>query len=108
MNARSPLRGALLTALLALPACVAAQSNAPGAPPTYSAGTCTNCHGTHGRSAGVMPSLAGLPKASLVEQMKQFRDGKRPATIMHEIAKGYSDEQTALIADYFARQSPAR
>ena len=41
-------------------------------------------------------------------EMKAFRDGKRPATIMHQLAKGYTDPQIELIADYFSRQSPAR
>ena len=69
------------------------------------AATCANCHGTDGRSATkeVIP-LAGLPKSFLVDQMKAFKDGKRPATIMHQIAKGYTDAQIELIADYFAAQ----
>lgn len=95
----------LLVAVLALPSCAAPPSTAREAPTPYLAGTCTNCHGTQGRSPGTMPSLAGLPQAYLVEQMKQFRDGTRPATIMHEIAKGYTDQQAALLADYFAQQA---
>ncbi len=69
------------------------------------AATCANCHGTDGRSATkeVIP-LAGLPKSYLVDQMKAFKDGKRPATIMHQLAKGYTDAQIELIADYFAAQ----
>lgn len=55
-----------------------------------------------------MPSLAGQQKTVIVEQMKAFRDGKRPATIMHQLAKGYTDPQIELIADYFSRQKPAR
>ena len=108
MNTRSMLVGGLIAALVALPSCAVRQTNASDTPASYLTGTCTNCHGTQGRSAGAMPSLAGLPQSYLVEQMKQFREGKRPATIMHEIARGYSDEQAALIAEYFARQSPAR
>lgn len=107
MNVRSQLL-ARLTAFLALPSCVAPPPGGLDAPPVYLAATCTNCHGTQGRGAGAMPSLAGLPQTYLIEQMKQFREGGRPATIMHEIAKGYSDEQTALIAGYFARQSATR
>ena len=34
-----------------------------------------------------------------------FRDGKRPATIMHQIAKGYTDQQFEQLADFFARQA---
>jgi cytochrome c553 len=74
----------------------------------YLAANCANCHGTTGTAKGAMPSLAGQPKAQIVEQMKAFRDGKRPATIMHQLSKGYTDQQIELIADYFSRQKPAR
>ena len=74
----------------------------------YLAGTCANCHGTTGQSAGGMPSLAGLERAYMVDQMKQFRDGKRPATIMHQLAKGYSDQDIDALAEHFARQPRAK
>ncbi len=73
----------------------------------YLAGNCANCHGTTGNAQGSMPSLAGQQKSFIVEQMKAFRDGKRPATIMHQLSKGYSDQQIELIADHFSRQKPA-
>lgn len=81
----------------------AAQTAAPPANRTVAA-TCANCHGTTGVSQGAMPGLAGQDAAYLAEQMRQFRDGKRPATIMHQLAKGYSDEQIVAIAAYFAAQ----
>jgi cytochrome subunit of sulfide dehydrogenase len=71
---------------------------------TYLAATCANCHGTSGRSNGGLPTLAGLPKEALVQSMREFREGKRPATVMHQLAKGYSEEQVALLAEYFAQQ----
>jgi len=82
----------------------------PAVPPNvgYLAANCANCHGTTGHAKGAMPSLAGLPKAYLVEQMKTFRDGKRAATIMPQLAKGYTDAQIEAIADYFSRQTAAR
>jgi cytochrome c553 len=65
--------------------------------------TCFTCHGTDGISVGgVPPSLAGQDKNSLLQQMKDFKAGKRPATIMHQQAKGYSDEELEVIAGYFA------
>ena len=69
------------------------------------AATCANCHGTAGRSVTqeVTP-LAGLPKEFIVSQMKAFKEGARPATIMHQLAKGYSEQQIEAIADYFAGQ----
>jgi cytochrome subunit of sulfide dehydrogenase len=70
----------------------------------YLAANCANCHGTGGRSAGEMPSLAGMNRDQLITQMAAFKAGTRPATIMHQLAKGYTDAQIALIADYFAQQ----
>lgn len=73
------------------------------------AATCFTCHGTDGRSVGgVPPSLAGQNRDYLLKQMQEFRDGKRPATIMHQHAKGYTDEQLNLIAGYFAAVLPGR
>ncbi len=67
------------------------------------AATCAGCHGTEGRSATKeVPSLAGMPKAQLISQMQVFKDGTRPATVMHQIAKGYTDQQIVELADYFA------
>ena len=66
------------------------------------AATCTGCHGTNGYSEGGMPLLAGLDKAYIVNAMKEFMTGTRPATVMHQHAKGYSDEQIERIAEYFA------
>ena len=40
-----------------------------------------------------MIPLAGLPREHIATQMRAFRDGKRPATVMHQIAKGYTDAQ---------------
>ena len=69
------------------------------------ASACAICHGTDGRAVtkDVIP-LAGLPKDHIATQMRAFRDGKRPATVMHQIAKGYSDEQIDQLASWFAAQ----
>jgi cytochrome c553 len=68
------------------------------------AATCANCHGTNGVSQGAVASLAGVPKADIVDKMNAFRDGKRSATIMHQLAKGYTPEQVELLAAWFAAQ----
>lgn len=69
------------------------------------AATCTGCHGTNGHSAGGIPSVAGLDKAYIVNVMQEYKTGKRAATVMHQHAKGYSDEQIERIAAFFAAQS---
>lgn len=70
------------------------------------AATCANCHGTNGKAVegSSVTSLAGLDKADIVAQMKAFKSGARPATVMHQISKGYSDAQIESLAGYFAAQ----
>jgi cytochrome subunit of sulfide dehydrogenase len=68
------------------------------------AANCTGCHGTNGVSAGVIPTLAGMERSRMVLLMQEFRDGKRPATVMHQHAKGYTDAQIEAIAAWFAAQ----
>ena len=68
------------------------------------AATCANCHGTDGRAQGAVASLAGQSKADIVLKMTEYRDGKRQATIMHQLAKGYTPEQIEQIAAWFAAQ----
>lgn len=67
------------------------------------ASACFTCHGTDGRSVGgIPPSLAGQDKNYLLQAMKDFKADKRPATIMHQQAKGYTDQELEAIAGYFA------
>ena len=68
------------------------------------AATCTQCHGTDGRSVGVTVALAGMPKEQLVQTMKAFKSGARPATVMHQLSKGYTEQQVELIGEYFSKQ----
>ena len=94
---------------LAIAASQAAQ--AQGQDPTYArnlAAACFTCHGTEGRSVGgVPPSLAGRDRNDLLQAMKDFKSGQRPATIMHQQARGYTDEELEVLATYFARVKPA-
>lgn len=96
------IRCGCATVLLA--ACAAAPARAQD--PAYArnlSAACFTCHGTDGRSAGgIPPSLAGQNKNYLLQQMKDFKAGKRPATIMHQQAKGYTDQELEAIAGYFA------
>jgi cytochrome c553 len=70
------------------------------------AATCANCHGTQGKpvAGSPLPALAGMPKDAMLASLRGFKDGSRPATIMHQLTKGYSDAQLEQIATYFAGQ----
>jgi cytochrome c553 len=72
------------------------------------AATCANCHGTGGVSAGGNESLAGKRKEDLLKALQDFKSGAKPATIMHQLAKGFSDSQLEAIAAWFAAQKPAK
>ncbi len=65
---------------------------------------CANCHGTEGKTVegSKIPSLAGMPKDYMVLQMKAFKEGTRPATVMHQLSKGLTDAQVNTIASYYA------
>ena len=70
------------------------------------AANCSACHGTEGTAApgATVPGLAGRARDDIQAAMMQFKDGKRPATLMHQIAKGYSDAEIAALADYFSKR----
>ncbi|MBC7995322.1 MAG: cytochrome C [Rhizobacter sp.] len=68
------------------------------------AATCAACHGTDGRAvpdSGIV-GLRGRDRNELAMRLLAFRDGTRPATVMHQIAKGYTPEQIDQLAAYFA------
>lgn len=68
------------------------------------AATCANCHGTSGYAikGSQVPSVAGMPREYMLRQLTAFKDGSRPASVMHQIAKGFSDAQLDQIATYLA------
>lgn len=66
------------------------------------AASCAGCHGTSGIAVQGMESLAGVPKDELLKKMLDFKTGKKPATLMHQLSKGFSDEQLEQLAGYFA------
>lgn len=66
------------------------------------AASCSACHGTNGMALQGMDSLAGQKKEDLLKKMQDFKSGKKPATLMHQLSTGYSDEQIEQLASYFA------
>ncbi|MBU3738760.1 MAG: c-type cytochrome [Rhodoferax sp.] len=66
------------------------------------AASCAACHGTQGSAQTGMPSLAGQPREALQGKMAAYKSGALPATLMHQIAKGYTDEQIAQLAAWFS------
>lgn len=98
---RSIVSAGLVAAALSFGATLAHSQEA-----RYLAGNCAHCHGTDGHAVdgSAVPGLAGMPRAYLIAQMNAFRDGTRKVTIMHQHARGYTDEQIAQLAEFFASQ----
>lgn len=91
----------------AFPANPAATTTAPASPAERQvrtwAATCAACHGTEGRDQGAIPAIAGRGAETLYRALIEFKTGQRPAaTVMHQHAKGYSDDELRRLAQYFA------
>jgi cytochrome c553 len=107
---RAACRRLALAAVL-LPVVPAMAQTAPAPDPHLArnlAATCANCHGTHGNARGDMKPIAGVPADKLLAMLDDYRNGNLPATIMHQIVKGYTPEQLKLIAGHFAAQQPKK
>ena len=64
--------------------------------------SCAACHGTDGRSPGAIPTIAGKSRDFIEAVLSGFRSGKQASTIMGRHAKGYTDKEIKLIAEYFS------
>ncbi|MBF6058216.1 MULTISPECIES: c-type cytochrome [Thiomicrorhabdus] len=72
-----------------------------------SATTCFMCHGPEGKYVGAsIPPLAGYPEKVMIQQLKDFKNGKRASTVMQRHMKGYSDEEIEALALYFSKLKP--
>ena len=64
--------------------------------------SCAGCHGTDGKSPGAIPSIHGKSADFIKSSLLEFRSGSRASTVMGRHAKGYSDSEIELIAEYFS------
>ncbi len=100
----------MLPGLLACTAWLAGAAHAAGGPDAAQRlyASCAGCHGSRGEAElPKVPALAGQSRDKLLDSLAAFKAGTRSASIMQQVAKGYSDEQLALIAGYLARQPAA-
>jgi len=91
-------RRLLLAAALALAAVSAA--GAAEAPP--GASSCSGCHAANAGVDSAIPRLVGRKADEIVAAMQAFRSGQRHATVMDQIAKGFSDAEIQAIATWYA------
>ena len=67
--------------------------------------SCSGCHGTDGKSASIIPSIYGKTTGYIESALRDFKSGARTSTVMSRHAKGYTDDEIHLIAEYFGNLS---
>lgn len=92
--------------LLSLSTSAMSQTSAGNLNQLSLAATCANCHGTNGvgvPNAG-MPQINHLSSEAMLTQLKAFKSGARTGTIMHQLAKGYTDEQLQAVSNILGKK----
>jgi cytochrome subunit of sulfide dehydrogenase len=93
----------LILALAAWPALVAAQPSAPDRAARTWAATCATCHSPDQRAPAGIPPIVGRDAETIYRTLLEFKNGQRPAaTVMHQHAKGYTDDELRRIANVLA------
>jgi cytochrome c553 len=98
MNKNRIIRGLVLV-LAAAPAF--AQTTTPPPPGRLLASNCFQCHGTNG--SGGVENIAGKSASEIYNELKEMQ-GKTPPKMMDMHARGFTDAELQLIANYFAAQ----
>lgn len=99
---RALVTGLMLGLGFAMPA--AAQVAGAPHPGRLLASNCFQCHGTNGRGSGSFEDLAGKSASEIYNELRDMKRESKPDDIMNVHARGYSDAQLQLIADYFSKQ----
>jgi len=68
---------------------------------------CSMCHGARGTaSAGTdAPHLAGQPPSSTYKQLRDFKSGHRPSSVMQPLATNLSDQDMHDLAAFYSQQT---
>lgn len=105
---RTSSYGIATTLLVVLGASTGTTLAADPTPGRLLASQCSQCHGTDGKALSGIPALAGKSANSILKQLQNMRSTATPKSIMDLQARGYSEEQLRLIAEYFAAQPRGR
>jgi len=95
-------RAAAAAVFLMLAVARTAAAASPDAPP--GASSCSGCHPASAVVTTPVPRLLGSDPAAIVLAMQEFRSGRRPATVMDRVAKGFTEDETKAIAAWLGAQ----
>lgn len=96
---------ALLTAAACQQASVLPVTAPPLLAPTSlsaSAALSSSCSGCHGAIGPALPGFGHLDAEALSERLATYKYDPTGTTVMHRLARGYSDEQIEMISAYLA------
>ena len=63
---------------------------------------CAGCHGANGQGVPPNPALVGISEAQLLQDMQDYKSGKRNNAIMKGLMGPLSDQDMANLAAYYA------
>jgi len=66
------------------------------------AAACGGCHGANGQGVSPNPALAGQNEAQLLQELQDYKSGKRTNAVMKALTAGLTDQDMANLAAYFA------
>ncbi|MGA8171741.1 MAG: cytochrome c [Methylocystis sp.] len=65
---------------------------------------CETCHGLEGKSEDKgIPNIAALNERYIVQQLRNFRSGKRPHGEMRDMGGLLTDEEMRAVAQHFSK-----
>ncbi len=68
------------------------------------ASPCQGCHGQDGANGQGMPPLRNTRGvAEFAALLRDFRAGSQPGTVMGRIARGYTDDEIAVLARFYGK-----
>jgi cytochrome c553 len=65
------------------------------------AGACAACHGANGEGKAKYPAIAGLDEKTFVQDMKDYKSGKKANGMMKSAASKLSDEDFENLAAHY-------
>lgn len=68
------------------------------------AASCSGCH-EGAQSSQAIPSLHQRTATEIQAALLAFRSDRRQGTVMNKIAKGYTDAEIEILAEYLARNA---
>ena len=68
------------------------------------AATCSGCHSDQ---AGAMASLNTYTEPTLIEAMSRYKSERDGTTVMHRLARGYSDDDILALSAYLGTEKAA-